>query len=167
MATWDMPDLPAVKTMRHGIEPDVRVKTVQAMTMRQSLLCRPVSPALARAWPGGQHIRTVRWRAEHLLFEAETGHVCLHPGVAERLRIVLAETTRADLFPTRMSGPRSSATTLKATDRLRVRAGDARINPSVRRSISAAHAIACLPRHLGDPTINTRKRCRALASATK
>lgn len=86
-----MPELPEVETTRAGIEPHVRGQTVRTVIVRQPRLRWPVSPALAGVLPG-QRIRTVHRRAKYLLFEADTGHVCLHLGMSGRLRIVPADT---------------------------------------------------------------------------
>ncbi|MBS63379.1 bifunctional DNA-formamidopyrimidine glycosylase/DNA-(apurinic or apyrimidinic site) lyase [Salinisphaera sp.] len=86
-----MPELPEVETTRAGIEPHVRGQRVRTVIVRQPQLRWPVSAALAEVLPG-QVIRTVHRRAKYLLFEAETGHVCLHLGMSGRLRIVPADT---------------------------------------------------------------------------
>lgn len=86
-----MPELPEVETTRAGIEPHVRGQTVQTVVVRQSQLRWPVSPELAGVLPG-QTLHTVRRRAKYLLFEADTGHICLHLGMSGRLRIVPADT---------------------------------------------------------------------------
>ena len=86
-----MPELPEVETTRAGIEPHVRGQTVRTVVVRQPQLRWPVSPELAAVLPG-QAIHTVHRRAKYLLFETDTGHVCLHLGMSGRLRIVPADT---------------------------------------------------------------------------
>ncbi|GAB3674905.1 bifunctional DNA-formamidopyrimidine glycosylase/DNA-(apurinic or apyrimidinic site) lyase [Salinisphaera aquimarina] len=86
-----MPELPEVETTRAGIEPHVRGQQVRTVIVRQPQLRWPVSAALAEVLPG-QIIHAVHRRAKYLLFEAETGHVCLHLGMSGRLRLVPADT---------------------------------------------------------------------------
>jgi len=86
-----MPELPEVETTRAGIEPHVRGQRVRTVIVRHAQLRWPVTPTLARVLPG-QVIHAVRRRAKYLLFEADSGHVCLHLGMSGRLRIVPADT---------------------------------------------------------------------------
>ncbi len=86
-----MPELPEVETTRAGIAPHVRDQTVRTVIVRQPQLRWPVSAELAEVLPG-QRFRAVHRRAKYLLFEAETGHVCLHLGMSGRLRLVPADT---------------------------------------------------------------------------
>ena len=86
-----MPELPEVETTRAGIEPHVAGQTVRTVIVRQPQLRWPVSEPLARELPG-QVIHGVTRRAKYLLFEADTGHVCLHLGMSGRLRVVPAGT---------------------------------------------------------------------------
>lgn len=86
-----MPELPEVETTRAGIEPHVAGQAVRTVIVRQPQLRWPVSEPLARELPG-QVIHGVTRRAKYLLFEADTGHVCLHLGMSGRLRVVPAGT---------------------------------------------------------------------------
>ncbi len=81
-----MPELPEVETTRRGIEPHVRERVVNRVTVRNPHLRWPVDPGLARR-VRGQRITGVGRRAKYLLLALEHGTVIVHLGMSGSLRL--------------------------------------------------------------------------------
>jgi len=82
-----MPELPEVETVRRGVEPHCRGRTVQRLLVRDARLRWPVPEQLAAIVPG-QTIEAVERRAKYLLFRMQTGSLLVHLGMSGSLRVV-------------------------------------------------------------------------------
>mgnify|MGYP001815368273 FL=1 len=81
-----MPELPEVETTRRGILPWVTGRTVDAVTVRERRLRRPIPRSLAPALTG-QRVDGVSRRAKYLLLETAAGTAIVHLGMSGSLRI--------------------------------------------------------------------------------
>ena len=84
-----MPELPEVETVRRGIEPHLRGRRIEKVTLRCRQLRQPVTRGLARTLQGCR-VRQVRRRAKYLLLDLEKGTLLLHLGMSGSLRILPA-----------------------------------------------------------------------------
>jgi len=81
-----VPELPEVETTRRGIEPHLRRRRIESVTVHEPRLRWPVAPELS-AWAAGQRIEGVRRRAKYLLVDLERGTLILHLGMSGSLRL--------------------------------------------------------------------------------
>ena len=81
-----MPELPEVETTRRGVEPHLRRRRVEQVTVRDGRLRWPV-PADLPAVLRGQRIESVSRRAKYLLFRLEHGTLIVHLGMSGSLRL--------------------------------------------------------------------------------
>jgi len=84
-----MPELPEVETVRRGIEPHLRGRTVKKVIVRCRKLRRPITPGLPTTLPGCL-IRGVRRRAKYLLLDMQGGTLLVHLGMSGSLCLVPA-----------------------------------------------------------------------------
>lgn len=80
-----MPELPEVETTLRGIEPSLRGRRIEAVTVRNRALRWPVPADVVQA--EGQQVLACRRRAKYLLVELETGGLLMHLGMSGSLRI--------------------------------------------------------------------------------
>ncbi|HEV7165958.1 MAG TPA: bifunctional DNA-formamidopyrimidine glycosylase/DNA-(apurinic or apyrimidinic site) lyase [Gammaproteobacteria bacterium] len=86
-----MPELPEVETARRGIEPYLKGRRVNAVTVRERRLRWPIPPALLRELPG-QRITEVTRRGKYLLLHTKSGTAILHLGMSGSLRVLPKDT---------------------------------------------------------------------------
>ena len=82
-----MPELPEVETTRRGVMPLLVGRRVQAVTVRERRLRRPVTAGLAGKLQD-QNLRAVERRSKYLLFRFDTGTLLIHLGMSGSLRVV-------------------------------------------------------------------------------
>lgn len=97
-----MPELPEVETTLRGIEPHLKNKTIERVSVFESRLRWPVSKQLAQL--SNCTVAGLRRRAKYLLFGLHGGqingrqspdaHIIIHLGMSGSLRIVDADTPR-------------------------------------------------------------------------
>lgn len=85
-----MPELPEVETIRRGLEPALRGRTITQVVLRHTQLRLPLAPELTRILPG-QRVIAVERRAKYLLLRLDQGVLLLHLGMSGYLRLVTAE----------------------------------------------------------------------------
>jgi formamidopyrimidine-DNA glycosylase len=81
-----MPELPEVETTRRGIEPHLRGRLIDDVTVRQRRLRWPV-PELQDLLPGHRVLKVDR-RAKYLLLRFDHGTLIVHLGMSGSLRVV-------------------------------------------------------------------------------
>ena len=82
-----MPELPEVETIRRGIEPHIRGRTIERVVVRDRRLRWPIPRNFARSLEG-KTIRDVARRGKYLLLELDDGSVILHMGMTGRLSVL-------------------------------------------------------------------------------
>ena len=85
-----MPELPEVETVRRGVEPHCRGRTVRRLLVRDARLRWPVPEQLVTA-VCGQTIEAVERRAKYLLFRMQAGSLLVHLGMSGSLRVVACD----------------------------------------------------------------------------
>jgi formamidopyrimidine-DNA glycosylase len=86
-----MPELPEVETSRRGIEPYLRGKTINQVTIRQHKLRWPI-PKNLPALTQGKKIRDVCRRAKYIYLKLDNGSIIIHLGMSGSLRICTLDT---------------------------------------------------------------------------
>jgi len=82
-----MPELPEVETTLRGVEPFLKDRKINHVTIRNFSLRWPIDPHLADILTGQTILRLYR-RAKYLLLECDTGILIIHLGMSGRLRIL-------------------------------------------------------------------------------
>lgn len=86
-----MPELPEVETALRGIEPHLKGRRIERLTVRDPRLRLPIPPDLAPRL-AGEPILGISRRAKYLLIELGRGSLILHLGMSGSLRVLPAET---------------------------------------------------------------------------
>jgi formamidopyrimidine-DNA glycosylase len=74
-----VPELPEVETIRSRLEPALKGKTLEAVTILDPRLTAPLPPALLAATLVGERILDVRRRGKYLVFDLSSGrHLLVH-----------------------------------------------------------------------------------------
>lgn len=82
-----MPELPEVETIRRGVEPHLKGRTIERVVVRDRRLRWPVPRGFERRL-AGKTIRGVARRGKYLLLELDDGRVILHLGMTGRLSLL-------------------------------------------------------------------------------
>jgi len=82
-----MPELPEVETTCRGIEPHIKGRAVEKLTIRQHQLRWPIPKTLPKKVKN-QSILSVSRRGKYVLIEFQHGHLLVHLGMSGSLRMV-------------------------------------------------------------------------------
>lgn len=81
-----MPELPEVETIKKGIAPFVKGRTIEGIEIKDHRSIKGISPELFRKKLVGQKFCTVERQAKYLLFELASGnYLSIHLGMTGRL----------------------------------------------------------------------------------
>jgi formamidopyrimidine-DNA glycosylase len=80
-----MPELPEVETVRRGLLPYLKNRSIGSVLIRQRKLRWPIPPRLTSILPG-QQIKDITRRGKYLLMECSAGTLIFHLGMSGRLR---------------------------------------------------------------------------------
>lgn len=86
-----MPELPEVETIKCGLTPHLKDKTIEDIIMRRTQLRWPI-PKNLKALLIGHKILSLSRRGKYLLIHVTTGTLIIHLGMSGSLRIVTPET---------------------------------------------------------------------------